>query len=503
MPSTTIQTVPALRQHPHLYEINTWAWLEELSAREHRPVTLGSVPEAEWDKLKALGFDLVWLMGIWKRSILGRRVMRTSAQYFSSYDAALPGWTVNDIVGSPYSVQATTPDTRIGNWEDLDAVREKLRARGMRLILDFVPNHTGLDHPWISAHPEYYVQGTLDGFRRDPSAFFLAERDNAAWFIAHGKDPFCPAWPDTAQLNYFNPELRTAMLGVLRTIAAHSDGVRCDMAMLSLNDVFGKTWDGLLTGFPAPREEFWTAAVAAMPNFIWLAEVYWDMEWRLQQLGLTFTYDKRLYDRLRSAAPPEVRDHLKADVRYQTRSVRFLENHDEPRCAAVFGSEKLPAAATIVATLPGVRFYHQGQLEGKKLHLPIQLSRAATEPPDPQLQGLYAKLLAITGEDVFHQGDWRRLEAREAGDPSFANLVAYQWHKNDTLKVIAANLSSAPAQANITVDAPIDAARRHLFHDQLNDRSYVWEGRDLARTGLFVRLEAFRSHIFDVREFPT
>lgn len=486
------------RAHPHLYEINTWAWLEELSAREARHITLASVPDRDWDRIQSLGMDFIWLMGVWRRSAAGRTIARVRPQYFPSYDEALPGWTMKDVVGSPYSIQDYVPDPRIGSWQDVDAAREQINRRGIKLILDFVPNHTGLDHIWVGDHPDFYVQATLDQFRKDPSSYFLSEREGNVACIARGKDPYFPAWPDTAQLNYFNPATRDAMLGVLRTVAAHADGVRCDMAMLILNDVFAKTWGPLLGGAPAPPGEFWPAAVAALPGFVWIAEVYWDLEWRLRQLGLTFTYDKGLYDCLRGAPASAVRDRLKADLAAQSRSVRFLENHDEPRSAAVFEADQLGAAAALVATLPGMRFYHQGQLGGKKLRLPIQLRRAAAEKPNAQVQALYDKLLSIAGADAFHSGDWRLLEPRAAGDTSFQNLIAYQWASGTAVHVVAVNLSPAATRANLPLSAAFDAARAYIFDDLLHEKSYEWRGEDLMRSGLFVRLDAFQSHIFKV-----
>ncbi|HEX5482973.1 MAG TPA: alpha-amylase family glycosyl hydrolase [Terriglobia bacterium] len=493
------QNLSPVRNHPHLYEIDTWAWLEELSARYGRSINLGTVPSQEWDKLQQLSFDFVWLMGVWKRSAEGRRITRTHPDFFASYDAALPNWTMEDVTGSPYSVQGYVPDPRIGNENDLDAARSELHARGIRLILDFVTNHTAPDHPWVASHPEYYVQGTLADFRKEPSAFYLVESNGRARFIARGRDPYFPPWPDTAQLNYYNPALREAMLDALREIAQHCDGVRCDMAMLSLNDIFARTWGPLLSGFRVPRDEFWPAAVSTLPGFTWIAEVYWDLERRLQRLGLNFTYDKRFYDRLLDAAPQEVRVHLEADSGYQVRCVRFLENHDEKRSAQVFGKDRLPAAATLLATAPGMRFYYHGQLEGRKLYLPNPLRRTADEAPDPEIQALYSRLLSITREDVFRQGDWRLLEVRPAGDGSFENLIAYQWRDENALKVIAANLGSASSQGSIALGEEIDPIRRYRLTDQLNGRNFDWQGQDIARGGLFVRLEPFRSHIFNVQ----
>lgn len=484
--------------NPHLYEINAWTWLDELSAREGRQITLAQVPDREWDRLQSLGMNFVWLMGVWRRSAAGREIARATPAYFPSYDEALPGWTLDDVVGSPYSIRDYSPDPRIGAWRDIDAAREKLNQRGIKLILDFVPNHTGLDHPWVSRNPDYYVQAPLDQFRKNPAAFLVSERDGKATCVARGKDPYFPAWPDTAQLNYFNLATREAMLGVLRVIGAHADGARCDMAMLILNDVFAKTWGPLLGAWTMPREEFWPAATASLPGFIWIAEVYWDLEWRLRQLGLTYTYDKGLYDSLRGGTPSEVQGRLKTDVNAQRRMVRFLENHDEPRGAAVFGTEKIGATATLVATLPGMRFYHHGQLEGKKLHLPIQLCRAADEAPNSEIQSLYGNLLAITRDESFHAGAWSLLEPRAAGDTSFQNLIAYQWENGVASRIVAVNLGSTPARANLPLGLDFDQARAYVFHDLLTAKSYEWRGEDLNRSGLFVSLDAFQSHIFEI-----
>lgn len=487
-----------VRKHPHLYEINTWAWLYELRKSCGRAVNLGSVPDEEWDRFKALGFDFVWLMGVWLRSAEGRRMMRSDVGVFPTYDAALPGWQVEDVVGSPYSIGDYIPDPHLGSWDDLDAARDALNRRGIRLILDFVPNHTGPDHPWITAHPEYYVHGTLPNYRTNPLAFFLVERGESADWIARGKDPYFPPWPDTAQLNYFNPSTRAAMLDVLRLIARHADGVRCDMAMLPLNDIFGRNWAPLLCGAKSPDEEFWPAAVAALPGFTWIGEVYWDLEWRLQQLGLTFTYDKRFYDRLRSGSPADVRAHLRAAPDYQERLARFLENHDEARSATVFGTDKLRAAATLAATLPGMRFYHQGQFEAKKLRLPIQLRRAAPEPPDAGVKALYTKLLKISGEDVFHQGDWKLLDCRPNGDNSFDNLITYEWRASAAWKVVAVNLSGAPSRGRVPIDTGSAGSGRVTIPDELNGASLEVDRQELARDGLQVSLDAFGAGIFDL-----
>src|SRR5579862_3557881 len=200
MPAAVESSRPfALRNHPHLYEINTWAWLEKLSARAGRTITLAEVPDTEWDTLARLGFDAVWLMGVWKRSEEARRIALEKAATpggAEQYDRALPGWKPSDIVASPYAVAAYVPDARIGTWESLDELRAKLHARGMALFLDFVGNHTALDHPWVRQHPEFYVQGTQRDFECAPSDYFEADTALGKVYIARGRDPYFPPWKD-------------------------------------------------------------------------------------------------------------------------------------------------------------------------------------------------------------------------------------------------------------------------------------------------------------------
>src|SRR5690606_525853 len=120
---------------------------------------------------------------------------------------------------------------------------------------------------------------------------------------------------------------------------------------------------------------------AEHPDLLFIAEVYWDLEWALQQQGFDYTYDKRLYDRLRAADARPARDHLHAEMAYQERLLRFIENHDEPRAAAAFGVQRSMAAAVLSFTVPGARLLHDGQLEGRTVKTPVQLGRRMAEPP--------------------------------------------------------------------------------------------------------------------------
>jgi len=488
------------RPHPHLYEINTWVWLEELSAKHGRCLHLQDVPGEEWDRLAALGFDFVYLMGVWRRSLIGRRIFRTDARNFPNFDTALPGWKTRDVVGSPFSIQDYSPDPRIATAENLSTVHDQLRRRGMGLILDFVPNHTGFDHSWIAQHPDRYIQGSEEDFRRDPSAFYLVEwAGDQNLFVARGRDPYFAPWSDVAQLNYFNPECRQGMIGVLKNIAQYCDGVRCDMAMLVTNEIFNRTWGNFLKPWPTPPTEFWQEATAALPDFVWLAEVYWDMEWRMQELGFRFTYDKRLYDRLHEGSAGAVRDHLRADLGYQSKMARFLENHDEPRCAAVFPRERISSVVTLLSTLPGMRFYHHGQLNGAKTFVPMPLDHAQPETDDPEIRELYEKLLRSADAEVFHAGEWQLLEVQPAGDDTFQDLIAYRWHHQSNNRVIVVNLGGRTAQGLVQKTAA-GASQNCLFTDELSGGEYQWARAELDSKGLYVKLAPYQAHVFEVHE---
>jgi len=188
------------------------------------------------------------------------------------------------------------------------------------------------------------------------------------------------------------------MIDLLQSIACRCDGVRCDMAMLELNDVFAKTWAGFPVADPAPTSEFWTDAISAVktaqPDFLFLAEAYWGLEARLQSLGFDYTYDKRVYDCVVEGRNADLQDHLsKAPPAYIAASAYFLENHDERCVASVLSPAEHRAAASLVLGLPGMRMLYEGQLCGRRIRVPVQLGRWPEEPVDAEIQAMYEQML--------------------------------------------------------------------------------------------------------------
>ena len=479
---------------PTLYEINTWVWLSELSAKAGRSVNLGSVPQSEWDALAAGGFDAVWLMGVWQRSPAGIAIANQNKNLLDDFRRALPDFQTEDNVGSPYCVRSYVVDPHLGGRNGLATARRELAKRGLLLVLDFVPNHVAADHPWVGKHPEYFIQGTAEDARNNPASYI--EVDGTVY--ACGKDPYFPAWQDVLQLNAFQPGLRRAVVETLSDIADQCDGVRCDMAMLLLNSVFERTWGG--RAGPKPATEYWDDVIPTVKklhrNFLFIAEAYWDLEWELQQHGFNFCYDKRLYDRLEHETAESVRLHLCADLPYQSKLLRFMENHDEPRAAAAFPSAKQRAAAVTTSTLAGARMFHEGQFEGRKVRLPVFLGRRPSEPVDVDLRSFYSKLLAAINHPVFREGQWALCERSGWPDnQSYQNLVAWCWTRGDERYLIAVNLSNGEAQGRIHIRWADLAGRAWSFSDGLTGAVYERWGDDVASSGLYVDLPPWGCHL--------
>ncbi|HTP66977.1 MAG TPA: alpha-amylase family glycosyl hydrolase [Geobacteraceae bacterium] len=485
-------------RYPIIYLINTWVWLQELGRGKKTPVTLASVPKKEWDALAALGIDAVWFMGVWERSPAGIEVSMRNQGLLDDFRRALPDFVAADNVGSPYCVRNYVVDPHLGGAKGLAVARKELARRGLRLMLDFVPNHVAPDHPWVTDHPDYFIKGNYGDSVREPAAF-LAAGGNV---FACGKDPFFPAWPDVLQLNAFNPGLRAAVIDTVKSIADQCDGVRCDMAMLVMNDIFQRTW-GDRAG-ARPDKEYWPELIGAVrathPGFLFMAEAYWDLEWALQQHGFDFCYDKKLYDRLEHDPAEAIRLHLCADMAYQERLVRFIENHDEPRAAATFFPEKERASAVLTSTLQGAVLLHEGQFEGRKVRLPVFLGRRPDEPPDPELRAFYANLLQAIAKEGLRRGEWRLCDREGWPDnQSCTNIVAWCWDEGDKRHLVAVNLSEQGSQGKIRLPWGDLADCSWTFTDLLDGTAFAREGADLRDNGLYVDLGPWRFHFCSLR----
>ena len=492
-------------EHPVVHEIFAWVWLADLERAAGRSMTLADVPDEVWDDVARPGIDAVWLMGVWERSPVGATIARTEPSMVAAERAALDDMADADVVGSAYCIRDYVVDERFGGDAGLAVARAALAARGVRLVLDFVPNHVAPDHPWVTERPELFVHGSRDDLERDPSSFLQVGEH----VFARGRDPYFPAWPEVLQLDASNSALRTAAAELVAGLTARCDGVRCDMAMLMLDDVFHRTWGGRASGGPAPDDGrgYWPTVIEAArtvrPGFAFWAEAYWGLEPALLAQGFDACYDKGLYDLLVGRAPAaDVRAHVDGDPAAQRRTVRFVENHDEPRAAAVFDPAEHRAALVAVVTLPGVALLHEGEADGRRVRVPVTLARRPVETLDGDLRGFVDRLLGVLAGGL-RTGDWSLVRVEGWPDNQSADrLAAWTWTSAESRHVIVVNLSGERADGRVRLgwdDLGQEGGRQVGLDDLLSGERYVRDGGALMADGLYVALDGHAVHVLQVR----
>ncbi len=480
--------------YPSLYQVNTRVWLTELSRKLGRPATLDDISSRDITGWAQMGFDWIWFLSVWTTGPAGREVSRAQEEWRAEFKETLPDLTDEDIEGSGFSIARYAVSPALGGDAALARLRKKLTEHGLKLMLDFVPNHMGIDHPWVQSHPDRFVSGTEDDLAREPKNWVRIPRDRGAMILAHGRDPNFPGWPDTLQLDYSNSATQEAMTQELIKVAEQCDGVRCDMAMLLLPAVFERTWGRMA--------EFWPQAITRVrqrvPGFTFMAEVYWDLEWTIQQSGFDYAYDKRMYDRLRDGHARPVREHLYAELGYQNKLARFLENHDEPRAAATFDRKKHRAAAVLTFLSPGLRFFHQGELEGRRVRISPHLVRGPLERVDEELRAFYENLLGVLREPAVREGQWRLHECVPAweGNASWDAFIAFGWQMAGARLLICVNCSPHQGQCYVRLPLAGWEGRSILFKDLMGPARYDRTVADVSSRGLYLDLPPWGSHVF-------
>jgi glycosidase len=486
-----------LPRYPALFQINTRVWLERLSREAGKHINLADIDDATIDGFAEKGFDWIWLLSVWQTGAAGRAVSRNNPQWRAEFEALLPDLTDDDICGSGFAITAYTTSEALGGEAGLAQFREKLAKRSIKLLLDFVPNHTAPDHLWAKTRPDYYVEGSEVALARSPENYLRIDTDRGIRILAYGRDPNFPGWPDTLQLNYANSELQAARVDELLAIADKCDGVRCDMAMLLLPEIFERTW-GIR---PDP---FWPKAIPAVhakhPDFTFMAEVYWDLEWTLQQQGFRYCYDKRLYDRLRDGHVVPIRDHLLAGLDYQDKLARFLENHDEPAAASEFPWPQHQAAAVVTFLSPGLRFFHQGQSEGALARVPTHLGRGPVEPPSSEIAGFYARLLQVLKETgAFRDGAWLLIQPLPAWADNWTwdNFIAYAWaDAKGSRHVVVVNYADNQGQCRLQLPFPEFRGKLVSLDDVMGTEIYERDGSEIVDQGLYIEHRPWQFNVF-------
>ncbi len=438
-----------------LYELNIRTWANERATELGRDATLDDLPDTWLEHLAEHGFTWLYLMGVWPTGERSRAASLADVALRQYLVSVLPGSTDADICGSPLAPAAYTCDGKLGGDDALERLRDRARSFGLALMLDFMPNHVGLDHPWLVEHPDWFVRGDDGCVVREPEAWVQV----GGQVFAHGRDPFFAPWRGTVQLDYANPAVHDAMIALAADIAARCDGLRCDVAMLLLPDVFSGTWR-------RQCQPFWKRCLdevrALHPGTLFMAEVYWNREYELQQAGFDFTYDKILYDRLLSGESESIKAHLRAGHDYQGHCVRFLENHEEQRAAARFpNADHHRGALFLTGMAPGMLLCHFGQEDGRALHSSLHTRRRPPEAGSDAHRRAYKDLLRLLGEPARQDGSWSLCESRSGG-PLLGMLWTLQAH-HSLLVVVNASWGHATGHLDLGPLAGRDLQLQDVF----------------------------------------
>ncbi len=483
--------------NPSLYQFNTRALLASLG----RGATLDDIPDSFINDLANKGFDWAWPLGVWTIGPTSQSISRSNTAWHREYEDVLPDLALEDICGSPFAVCEYAVDPTLGGDRELAHLRERLEQRGIQLLLDYVPNHIGFDHRWVSERPDFLMQGTEEDLARAPDCW---TRLSSGAIAAFGRDPNFPGWPDTLQLNFFNPHLRTAMIGELRNIATRCSGVRCDMAMLLEPEVFHRTWGGRPESRVALQESFWPEAISSIrrdhPHFLFLAEVYWNYEPKLQEHGFDFTYDKTLYDHLMHHRGDDVLRHLASPRIDNFRMAHFLENHDEQRVASRLEFPEHKAAAVISFLAPGLRFLHHGESNGWRTRIPVHLGRGPSEVTNTEINQFYDRLIPIMNSEVAKHGSWQLLSCAPAweGNPTHNHFVTYYIAHPSGDMLVAVNYANYQSQCLVKLPQHANLSGKVRLTDRLSSAVYDRDSHELVDRGLYLDVEGFTAHVFSL-----
>ena len=290
---------------PSLYQINTRVWLTELSHALGRPATLDDIQDAELDRLATMGFDWIWLLSVWQTGPAGQRVSRTNPEWQHEFQDTLPDLREEDIAGSGFAITGYSVHDRLGGDAALARLRERLRSRGLRLLLDFRYQPHRHQSSLGGGAPRVLPPGHRAGPGTRAPELHVGQTGPRRFAVGARTRPEFAGWPDTLQLDYGNRATQEAMVGELLRIAKQCDGLRWDMAMLVLPDVFERTWGRRAPLFsPEATVAF---ARASQASASWGSLLGPRVDHAAARVRLRVR--QQLYDRLREGHARPVREH--------------------------------------------------------------------------------------------------------------------------------------------------------------------------------------------------
>jgi glycosidase len=405
---------------------STYVWLAQMSKQYGRAISrLDEIPDGELALLARRGINSLWLIGIWERSRASKTIKLLCGN--------------SDAVASAYSLFDYRIAEDLGGEAAYINLRDRAYRQGIRLASDMVPNHMGIDSPWVIEHPEWFISRpdapypaysyngpdlSHDGrveikiedhyYEQSDAAVVFRRRDRASGetrYIYHGNDGTSFPWNDTAQLDYLNPAVREQVIQTILHVARLFPVIRFDAAMTLAKRHFHRLWfpgPGTSGAIPSRAEfgmsqaefnqhmphEFWREVVdrvaAEVPGTLLLAEAFWLMEgYFVRTLGMHRVYNSAFMVMLRDEDNAKYRSVIKNTLEFDPdimkRYVNFMSNPDERTAIDQFGKgDKCFGVAAMMATLPGLPMFGHGQIEGftEKYGMEYQRPRY-DETPDP------------------------------------------------------------------------------------------------------------------------
>lgn len=380
----------------------------------------------------------VWLMGVWKNSPSSQQIARTMPELIHEFRNTKSDLADADIFGSPYSIYDYELDPMFGEKTDLEKIKMNLNQLGKKLILDFVPNHMARDSIFVENYPNLFLKAEK---LTDTKNQFLHPNGNIYF---HGRDPYFSGWTDTIQWDFSKEETEYIHIQILSYIAKISDGVRCDMAMLLLPDVFLKT-HGKTAHFR------WERVISQIkkinPNFKFYAEAYWGKEDELISLGFDGAYDKSLYDSMKQKNNVSVMHSIRNSWKQIENSnkktfgctkIQFLENHDEERANFVF-QDSLRTNFSLLTFSNSIHLIQYEQIYGFKRRTPVQMIRRDKEKIDEGVLNFYARVFKTIqnrkGKQWIEELSYSEFNYKEILALSMESETSYEiflWNPNET-----------------------------------------------------------------------
>jgi glycosidase len=486
--------------------INTRLWLNDLGQKYNKKITIDTIPDEEWAE-KLNNYDIFWFMGIYLPSQFSANHAK---KYTHQYTHALPDIDPNkDVVASPFAVADYLPSPHVvESWEAWDKMVEKLHKADKKVYVDFVPNHTAVDHPWATEHPEYFIQSNKEQFLRHPNLYqAVNDQSGQTHYLAHGKDPNYPEWSDTLQLNYGQEAVHHIMTEKLLSLVEHVDGVRCDMAMLLNSSTFLRTWGWTLNEEEKQyiqNHQFWQEAIPKAKakaeslkkdDFEFMAEAYWEKD--ILAKDFDFIYRDELYKHLlrvaRGEKPHYLREHIAhllncAQKQEQCKDTVYLENHDEERAVKIMGKDFSKAAAALISFLPNTMLLiNQGQEDGRSIRPPMQISRSPKEKNDLELKNYYQRLMELKQSKLFREGQWSMAQVNTSSE----DLISLEVQSSN--RVIKAIICINIGKDYVSGEIPMQSKYKPITTFNLNSAEYsCLEQRN---TNLNLNLAPFTSQI--------